>query len=175
MQKDEQNPNEMKVHLSLGSNIGDREGYLRAAINRLKSLPNTELAAASDLYLCDPVGDDVDGYFLNMVVCIITKMGIEELHKNLVEIEKELGKKKENGNGNRTIDIDVIFADDLKGEHDGLVIPHPLYSQRDFVLLPLMDISHTLEPARVSDVRRHLDREKGDDRPRCIRYKSMVY
>ena len=165
----------LKIHLSLGSNVGDRDGYIRETIRRIKALRDTELVAASDLYLCDPVGPDVDGYFLNMVVCIDTKMSIEELHKKLVEIERELGKKKESGNGNRTIDIDVIFAGDLEGEYDGLVIPHPLYSQRDFVLLPLLDISNTLEPARVSEVRGYLSRDKGYNKPLCIRYKSVVY
>jgi len=102
-------------------------------------------------------------------------LGLFEVERGILRIEEMLGKINNSASRDRTIDIDIIFADDLAGQFNDLTIPHPLYSQRDFVLLPLMDISQTLAPSRLEEVKRHLNRGKESNSPLCIRYKSMVY
>jgi len=165
----------LKVHLSLGSNIGDREEHLASAVRLLKMFPDTEVVAISDLYLSDPVGENLNGYFLNVVACIETELKLYEIHKGLLEIEEILGKSKSPENGDRTIDIDIIFAADFKGTYNDLQIPHPEYSNRYFVLLPLKEIEGTLSEKQRTDVRGYLDREREPDAPLCLRYKKMVY
>jgi 2-amino-4-hydroxy-6-hydroxymethyldihydropteridine diphosphokinase len=161
--------------LALGSNLGNREDYLIATVKELNCLPKTDIVAASYVYLCDPVGEYVNGYFLNMAVCIETGLSLDELHGRLVKIEGELGKRKHNNNGNRTIDIDVIFAGNFEGQFKDLTLPHPRYHQRDFVLRPLMDLAETLDSSKLKDVRRHIKRKSCGVEPVCLRYKKVVY
>ena len=165
----------MWVHLSLGSNIGDREEYLASALKLIGLFPETEVLAVSDIYLCDPVGENVEGYFYNIVACVETHMQLYELHKGLMEIEHILGKAKTPDIENRTIDIDIIFAGDFKGRYNDLKIPHPEYSKRDFVLMPLQELEETLNEKQREAVDKHLVRERADDAPVCLRYKKMVY
>ena len=165
----------MWVHLSLGSNIGKREEYLASALRLLRLTPDTEVRAVSEMYLCDPVGENLNGYFFNIVVCIETGLELPECRKRLLEIEQSLGKGKTPENGDRTIDIDIIFAGDLDGQYDDLRIPHPEYSRRDFVLLPLQELEDTLNEKQREDVRKHLARSRVQGEPVCLRYKKMVY
>ena len=165
----------LRIHLSLGSNVGNREEHLASAIRLLKMFPDTEIVALSDLYLADPVGEKLNGYFLNIAVCIETDLMLYEIRNGLLEIEQILGKAKSPENGDRTIDIDIIFAGDIKGMYNDLRIPHPEYQRRDFVLMPLREIEETLTEKQRGNVRRHLEREKEPDVPLCLRYKKMVY
>ncbi len=175
MDDSERNQDRLKIHLSLGSNVGDREEHLASAIKMLKMFPDTEIVVLSDMYLADPVGEKLNGYFLNVVACIETNLKLYEIHKGLLEIEQILGKAKSPENGNRTIDIDIIFAGDFAGTYNDLRIPHPEYKRRDFVLMPLREIEETLTEKQRGNVRRYLEREKEPDAPLCLRYKKMVY
>ncbi len=164
-----------RIHLSIGSNIGDREEYLKSAIKLFDLFPETDVVATSDIYLCEPVGKGFKGYFLNMAACIETTLSLTDFHRGLLEIELILGKIKTPGSNDRTIDIDIIFAGKRTGKFRGLIIPHPRYSKRSFVLMPLLDLEATLREQQANDVHRYLDKLESRDKTLCLKYKKMVY
>lgn len=128
------------VFLSLGSNVGDREEYLKMAVKEISSLENVELHKISDIYETEPWGYSKQQDFLNIAVSIYTKLDAEVLLKELQNIEKFLNRKSTIKWGPRTIDIDILLFDFLKLNLEHLKIPHPLMFERAFVLVPLKEI-----------------------------------
>ncbi len=123
--------------LALGSNLGDRERYLRDAIAALSGA-----SAMSQVFETDPVGGpDGQGPYLNMVVQIDTDLDPYALLRRCLEIER--GALRERGErwGPRTLDIDVLFYDDVRIEEPELTIPHPRLHERRFVLAPLAEVA----------------------------------
>ena len=130
------------VFLSLGSNMGNREEYLKKAIQEISYLDEVNLDKVSDIYETDPVGYSEQQCFLNMVVSIYTTLDAENLLRKLQRIEKFLDRKRIVRWGPRTIDIDILLFDLLKLDLVHLKIPHPLMFERAFVLIPLKEIYH---------------------------------
>ena len=131
------------VYLGLGSNLGDRLGYLRAAVAALaeRGLPVT---AASSVYESDALGPPPPAY-LNAVVAVSTALAPRELLAVLKSVEAELGRHHTEHWGPREIDLDLLlYGDDLVTE-EGLTIPHPELTRRSFVLLPLLEIAPDLD------------------------------
>lgn len=123
--------------LALGSNLGDREAYLRLAV---ASLP--DLVATSSVYETDPVGGPGgQGPFLNMVVVLETILDPYALLRRCRQIEALASRQRTVYWGPRTLDIDVLFYDDIRIEDELLTIPHPRLHQRRFVLAPLQDVA----------------------------------
>ncbi|MGM0472052.1 MAG: 2-amino-4-hydroxy-6-hydroxymethyldihydropteridine diphosphokinase [Bacillota bacterium] len=129
------------VYLSLGSNIGDREGYLKKAIAKLAKSPRLEVDSISSIYETDPVGYTDQDQFLNLVVQIETTFAPLELLDYIQQIELDLDRTREIHWGPRTIDIDIILFGKQEIESDRLVIPHPRFHKRAFVLKPLADLT----------------------------------
>jgi len=129
------------VFLGLGSNLGDRKGYLRAAIDAIGESAG-EVVSISGIYESEPWGFSSEERFLNMVISLKTEPDPETLLKKLMKIESKLGRVR-NGKGysSRTIDIDILLYDDLIIDKPDLKIPHPLIQERRFVLAPLCDIA----------------------------------
>ena len=143
----------MVVYLSLGSNIGNREDYLRAAITRLAE-ERLNIVRTSSVYITEP-RDYVDqAWFLNTVVQAEAQYPPDELLELCLAVEKEAGRVRSLLKGPRTLDIDIIFYDSFLVEKPGLHIPHPRYAERRFVLTPLVQIAADfIDPQRRMAVR----------------------
>jgi 2-amino-4-hydroxy-6-hydroxymethyldihydropteridine diphosphokinase len=133
------------VYISLGTNVGDRENYLKEAIESLKQHPSMQLESVSSIYETDPVGYIDQPNFLNLVVKIFTSLSPQELLEVTQTIENELGRKREIRWGPRTIDLDILLYNHENIETDQLRIPHPRMFERSFVLIPLKEINSQIE------------------------------
>ena len=130
-----------KVYLSIGSNMGDREGYLDLAIDQLNALPDTKVTAVSDYLETKPYGYVEQDDFLNGALEIETLKTPKELLETTLGIEKEAHRERLVHWGPRTLDIDILFYDDLILMDEKLTIPHVEIPKRDFVLEPLSAIA----------------------------------
>ena len=129
-----------RVYLSLGSNMGDSFYYLLNAIIRLNNLPSTRVSSISSFYSTKAWGVTDQSDFLNCCVEIYTELSPYKLLKKINEIESDLERTREIHWGPRTIDIDIVFYDELVLNNKKLTVPHKYYKERNFVLIPLLDI-----------------------------------
>jgi 2-amino-4-hydroxy-6-hydroxymethyldihydropteridine diphosphokinase len=129
----------VRAYLSLGSNVGDREGHMREAIQRLELAGST--AAVSSFYETEPVDFIDQAWFLNCALALETTQTPEGLLAVLLEIEQQMGRRRTQQKGPRSIDIDILLFGDLIIDLPGLSIPHPAMHQRRFVLEPLAEIA----------------------------------
>ena len=130
----------VKAYLSLGSNIGNSYKYINSAIELIKK-NNIAISAISPFYTTEPWGKEDQNDFLNCVIEIKTIITPWELLKIFQGIEIELGKDIKVRWGERTIDIDIILFGNKIIYENNLIIPHLRYQKRNFVLIPLCDIS----------------------------------
>ena len=131
-----------RAFLGLGSNLGDREHYLREAID---SLPG--VVQVSPLYETDPVGGPGgQGAYLNVVVEIETELSPRDLLGVCHRLESAAHRVRSERWGPRTLDVDILLYDDLTVDEPDLQIPHPRMWQRRFVVAPLLDIAPDLVP-----------------------------
>ena len=132
----------MKIVLGFGSNLGDREGLILSAY-RLLEEELGELIKKSSFIETSPWGFESENSFINSVAVFETKKTPLEALEICNKIEKELGRQRNSlhkGYQNRTIDIDILFYEDIILDTPTLKIPHPLIEERDFVLIPLKEI-----------------------------------
>jgi 2-amino-4-hydroxy-6-hydroxymethyldihydropteridine diphosphokinase len=145
------------VYLSLGSNLGDREANLRAALERLAA-PDVRVARTSPVYETEPVDYTDQGWFLNLVVEAETGFSPVQLLARTIEIERALGRVRTVAKGPRTIDIDILLHGDAVVRSATLEIPHPRMAERRFVLAPLADLAPGLRhPVTHKTVREMLE------------------
>ena len=130
----------MRVYLALGSNLGDRESYLRSAIRGLSSR-GMQITRAASIYSTEPREVLDQPWFLNTVVEGNTSLNPAELLGACLAVEEDNFRKRTISKGPRTLDIDIIFYGDQIIRTPGLVIPHPHFSARRFVLEPLAEIA----------------------------------
>lgn len=131
------------VYLSLGSNLGDREKYLREAISRLQDLG--VIRKVSAFYETQPVEVQAEQpWFLNCAVAMETELMPLEFLSRMLAVERLMGRVRTEPKGPRTIDIDIVFFGDDVLDTPELTVPHPAMSQRRFVLEPLAEIAPTL-------------------------------
>jgi dihydroneopterin aldolase / 2-amino-4-hydroxy-6-hydroxymethyldihydropteridine diphosphokinase len=132
-----------RAYLALGTNLGDRRAYLRAAVDNLDGV-----VAVSHLYETDPVDTpDGSGRYLNMAVALDTDLDPFALLARCQLVEKEFGRVRSVRNAPRTLDVDILLYDGVTMHSDELTIPHPRMWDRRFVLAPLADIAPDLVPA----------------------------
>lgn len=131
-------------YLSIGSNIGDREDYLKKAIEMISRISKTRLIKISSFYQTPAWGLTEQQDFLNACLEISTELSPYDLLKNLQRIEMDLHRERLVRWGPRTIDIDILTFGDIICEDVNLVIPHPLISKRAFVLVPLLELNPDL-------------------------------
>lgn len=151
-----------RVGISLGSNLGDRLAHLRSALVRLAPLRSSPHFLVSPVFETEPVDcPGGSGSFYNAVVEIETRLTPAGLLAATQAIERDLGRPAERErNAPRTVDLDLLYYDDLRFESEALVLPHPRMFERPFVLLPLAAIRPDLVPpdldpaAEVPGVRR---------------------
>lgn len=151
-----------KVYLGLGSNLGQREKFLKSALDKLAESEDIELVQVSPVYETEPVGLIAQDNFLNIVAEIKTGLSPQDLMNHLENIEGKVGKKAEIKNGPREIDIDILLYDKEVVESEKLVIPHPGLSKREFALRPLLDLNPFLaDPTTNTPYSMYLKRIKG--------------
>ena len=155
-----------RVFLSLGSNIGNREDYIMQALTTISYLDHCALLRQSPLYETTAVGGPLQGDYVNQVVEIETSFKPDELLGTLAVIEELLGRERFLRFGPRTIDIDILFYDNLIIQDEQLTIPHPRLHERLFVLVPLADLAadfvHPVIGKRISDLMDEVKQAVGD-------------
>jgi 2-amino-4-hydroxy-6-hydroxymethyldihydropteridine diphosphokinase len=127
------------AYLSLGSNLGDRDGQLRQAIRLLEAAGDVE--SVSSFYETEPVEVTDQPWFLNCAVALETEKTPEQLMAALLTIEGEMGRRRVQKKGPRSIDLDILLFEDEIIRLPNLTIPHPAMQQRRFVLEPLAEIA----------------------------------
>jgi 2-amino-4-hydroxy-6-hydroxymethyldihydropteridine diphosphokinase len=135
------------AYVGLGSNLGDREGTLRAAVGRLRHLPETRVLRLSTLRNTDPVGYVDQPRFLNGVVQLETELSARLLLGRLLELERGFGRDRAAvpAKGPRTLDLDLLLYGWDVIDEPGLEVPHPRLHERRFVLEPLAELDSSLE------------------------------
>jgi 2-amino-4-hydroxy-6-hydroxymethyldihydropteridine diphosphokinase len=128
------------VYLGIGSNLGDRQANIAAALQKISNLNRTVLTKISPIYETEPVGGPPQGKYLNGVIEILTSLSPYELLDALRIIEKGAGRTTKGNNLPRTIDLDILLYDDIILHEKDLIIPHPRMNEREFVMRPLNDI-----------------------------------
>jgi len=132
------------IYLFLGSNLGDRKKQMDEALDLIPEMIG-EVTKRSSFYETEPWGFSSEEFFLNIAMQTLTSLSPEEVMRKIDEIEKRFGRERsDSGYSSRTMDIDILFYDDLVLDQDILKIPHPMLKDRRFVIVPLNEIAHEL-------------------------------
>lgn len=132
------------VYIGLGSNKGDRLGFLQKSLDLIALIPNTRIEKVSSVYLTRPFGITEQENFFNAAAKLTTGLTPLELFDQLKETEIEAGRLPAEKWGPREIDIDLLFYGDLIFSNDFISLPHKGIIYRDFVLQPLIEIEPEL-------------------------------
>ncbi len=135
----------MEAYLGLGTNLGDKRQNMLAAISEIEKRIG-HIVRQSAFLETEPWGFDSSNTFLNAVVVVDTDLPPHDLLRLTQSIERDLGRTHKTVGGkyhDRIIDIDILIYGDLKVDTPDLIIPHPLISQRQFVLQPLSEVMVT--------------------------------
>lgn len=135
-----------RAFVALGSNLGDRIGYLRFAVQELGNV-----VRMSDVYETEPVGGPEQGAYLNMVVEVETALDPFAFLRRCQRIEANALRQRIVRWGPRTLDVDLLFYDDMTIDSEALKVPHPRIFERRFVLTPLSELAPELCPAGWDD------------------------
>ncbi|TDB38292.1 MAG: 2-amino-4-hydroxy-6-hydroxymethyldihydropteridine diphosphokinase [Actinobacteria bacterium] len=128
------------VYIALGSNLGDRAGNLAAALSAIGGLPDTEGLAVSRVYESEPWGGVEQPGYANAVAVVSTELSADQLLSALQEVEESLGRVRAERFGPRTIDLDILLFGDEEWVRPDLTIPHPRMLEREFVVVPLLEV-----------------------------------
>ena len=129
-----------KAAIGVGSNQGDSVQICRDVINLLRNHPAISNMTASSLYRTSPVGVSGQAWFINAAVVVHTLLEPEALLELMLEVERSFGRVRTVKWGPRTLDLDILLYEDIQLNLPGLKVPHPLMSERLFVLKPLAEI-----------------------------------
>ncbi len=131
----------VRAFVALGSNLGDPQATVQAALAALGNLPRSTLTAVSSLYLSAPVGLYNQPDFINAVAALETQLSADALLEELFAIEARFGRKRDYLHAPRTLDLDLLLHGDETRRTAQLTLPHPRMHERAFVLLPLLEIA----------------------------------
>ena len=145
-----------KVYIAAGSNLGDKEETLKEAIDKIDKRKDCVVTKVSNFYTTDPVGYEDQDQFVNCVFEIDTLQTPSELMDTLLEVEKDFKRERIIRWGPRTLDLDIIFYNDIISYDEHILIPHPRAHERQFVMKPMCDINpyyvHPIYRKRVMDI-----------------------
>lgn len=130
----------MEYILSIGTNIGDRKENIENCINALNLIPYTDVVRQSSIYETEPVGYARQENFYNILILVESILEPNEMLGACLGIEGGMGRKRTFRNGPRVIDVDVILAENCEIKTRNLIVPHPRYRERRFVLEPLLEL-----------------------------------
>ncbi len=134
-----------RAYVGLGSNLGEREGYLHSALELLEADPEIAVVAVSSFRETDPVGYLDQPRFVNAACVVETELRPRELLDRLLGVERALGRERTGPRmGPRTIDLDLLLYGEETVDEPGLTIPHPRLAERPFVLEPLAELDPRL-------------------------------
>jgi len=142
-----------KVYLSLGSNIGNKYYYILGGIFGVSKIRKVRVTKVSKFYTTNPVGYLEQDLFLNCAIELETTLNPRELLEEIQKIELEFKRKRTIKWGPRTLDIDIILFGNLKINEKDLIIPHERYLEREFVLIPLLDI---VEDSKKGEIKKNI-------------------
>lgn len=136
-----------QVYLGLGGNIGDTRTILASTCDQIAAISGVTHVRCSPFYLTSPVSDLPQKDYINAVVSLQTTLSPIELFYAVQKIEKQYGKEQKKKNAPRILDIDILFFGHQRyyNKQEELEIPHPRWHQRLFVLVPLADLTATME------------------------------
>ncbi len=126
--------------LGIGSNLGDRLGFLKAAATSVNALPETAVLKKSAIYETAPIGGVEQDFFLNGVLKIETGLSPEQLLQAVLQIEALNGRERTIHWGPRTLDIDILAYGEQEINQINLQVPHPFLGERAFVLVPWAEL-----------------------------------
>lgn len=152
--------------VGLGSNLDQPERQVRRAIDLLRGLPRSRLVAVSSLYRSKPFGPVEQPDFINAAAALETGLGPKSLLESLQAVERAMGRQPAGRWGPRLIDLDLLIYGEEVIETAGLQVPHPGIAERNFVLLPLMEIVPELVVPGLGRIR---DIAVNDSEPRITR------
>ena len=156
-------PRVVDAYVALGSNLGDREAQLAAAIAALRAQSGVHVEAVSTLYETAPVGPPPQGPYLNAVVRLRTQLAAHALLECLLAIEIAAGRERGGPRWSaRTLDLDLLLYGSLVLDEPGLCIPHPRLHERAFVLEPLCQLAPRLVHPRLGSSVEELARRVRD-------------
>ncbi|AIQ50160.1 2-amino-4-hydroxy-6-hydroxymethyldihydropteridine diphosphokinase [Paenibacillus sp. FSL R7-0331] len=155
-----------EAYIALGANLGNREGTLKEALQRLDRHEGIEVVRCSSIYETEPVGYLDQPQFLNMAAALRTTLAPEALLQAMLEIENQLGRVRDIRYGPRTVDLDLLWVDGQTLDTPDLTLPHPRMMERAFVLVPLSDIvpqddSQSLLYGKLAAALQDLDGKEG--------------
>lgn len=157
----------IRVYLSLGSNLGDREANLSGALQLLGN--SLQVKDVSSLYETEPVGVADQPAFLNIAVSADTELDPESLLQTAKQVETTVGRRPSFRWGPRAIDIDILLYGDRVIKSDRLTVPHAEMTNRAFVLVPLSEIaSTTVHPVLTRTIAQLRDSVPGHETVRRI-------
>jgi 2-amino-4-hydroxy-6-hydroxymethyldihydropteridine diphosphokinase len=133
-----------RAYIGLGANLGPREVTLLRAVDLLAAAQGVEVVAVSQLRETDPVGVVDQPGFLNGVAAVETTLSARELLDVTLEVERELGRVRDQRWGPRTVDLDLLVFGDEAVDEPGLHVPHPRLHERRFALEPLAELAPEL-------------------------------
>ena len=146
------------VAIALGSNLGDREAYLRAALDAIR--PHVDSLRSSSFHDTAPVGVGEQPIFLNAAAVGETLLSARALLVTLLDIEKRLGRERPYPGAPRTLDLDLILYGDQIIRTGTLDVPHPRFRERAFVLGPLAEIAPEMVDPVTGKTIQELARER---------------
>ncbi|MCC8073609.1 MAG: 2-amino-4-hydroxy-6-hydroxymethyldihydropteridine diphosphokinase [Clostridiales bacterium] len=130
----------MEYIISVGTNLGDRKQNIENCINAINLLPYTDVTDRSAIYETEPIGYKRQENFYNILLKVESIFDPGEMLGACMGIEAGMGRIRTLRYGPRIIDLDIIFAENMKIESRNLSLPHPRYHERRFVLEPLLDL-----------------------------------
>jgi 2-amino-4-hydroxy-6-hydroxymethyldihydropteridine diphosphokinase len=150
-----------KIYLGLGSNVGDRAAMLAEAVRALES-PRLRIRRLSPVYETEPMDVPGQRWFLNQVAEAEAELFPLQLLQRALKVEAKLGRRRVTPKGPRTIDIDILLFGGFVVKTPALVIPHPRFRERRFVLAPLADLAPDLrDPVTRKSIRELLEEVRG--------------
>ena len=130
-----------ELYISFGSNVGDSISIFRDAVNVLSKVSGLYIQKKSSLYETEPWGRVDQNKFLNAVIKVTYEGNVEHLLLELLKIEKLFGRKRIIHWGPRTLDLDLLYGENVVCQTALLQLPHPYFWDRLFVLIPLAEIT----------------------------------
>jgi 2-amino-4-hydroxy-6-hydroxymethyldihydropteridine diphosphokinase len=151
------------AYIGVGSNLGDKVHQCEQGLREILRVDRHRLLARSSLYKTQPLGVLDQDWFVNAAIKIETDLEPHELLRSLREIESRLGRRETFRWGPRAIDLDILFFDEETIQTEELTIPHPRLQERQFVLIPLVEIDrHFVHPVLQKTVFQLLENLKED-------------
>ena len=146
------NPLWRPAYVGIGSNLQSPRERVLEAIKRMSTLDATRVVLRSQLYLTHPMGPQDQPDYINAAVGLLTQLKPRELLTGLLDIERAMGRDRQERWGPRVIDLDLLWMIDSAIDEPGLTLPHPGVSMRNFVLYPLIDIAPALNIPGLGNV-----------------------